>query len=133
MNPYLFVYGSLMSTARHPMGARLRREARLIGPASTQGRLYRISWYPGLVESDDPAARVYGEAYRLNNPSRTLAWLDRYEGTASGVQAKSEYLRREQIVRLESGEEIKAWLYSYRASVAGKRYMPSGRWVADSR
>ncbi len=34
MNPHLFVYGSLMSTAGHPMGARLRAEARLIGAAT---------------------------------------------------------------------------------------------------
>ena len=37
MNPHLFVYGSLMSTARHPMGERLRAEARLIGRGHDPG------------------------------------------------------------------------------------------------
>ena len=54
MNPHLFVYGTLLSTGGHPNGARLQREARLIGEASLPGRLYRIERYPGLVEDSDP-------------------------------------------------------------------------------
>jgi hypothetical protein len=44
MNPHLFVYGSLMSTAGHAMGERPRREARLVGEATIRGKLHRISW-----------------------------------------------------------------------------------------
>src|SRR5262249_3869026 len=66
MNPHLFVYGTLLSRVRHPMGVRLRREASLIGAASIQGRLYSLGRYPGLVESADAGDIVHGEAYALN-------------------------------------------------------------------
>ena len=101
MNAHLFVYGSLMSTARHRMGERLRAEARLIGPATMQGRLYRVSWYPGVSESTDPEQRVHGELYALDTPSHALAWLDAYEGVAPGSRESGEYTRVERPVRLD--------------------------------
>ena len=130
MNPHLFVYGSLISSAGHAMGERLRREARLVGEATIQGRLHRISWYPGAVASRDPGERVHGEVYALAQPSRALAWLDRYEGIAPGETRSATYERVQRPVRLASGEEIAAWVYLYLAAVAGLPVVPDGRWVA---
>ncbi len=84
MNPHLFVYGTLLSTAGHPMGDRLRREARLIGEASIEGQLFSLGKYPGLVEAAGSGARVHGEVYALNAPAASLAWLDAYEGIVPG-------------------------------------------------
>jgi gamma-glutamylcyclotransferase (GGCT)/AIG2-like uncharacterized protein YtfP len=130
MNPHLFVYGSLMSNAGHPMGERLRREARLTGKATIQARLYRISWYPGAVASGDPDERVHGEVYVLEDPDRALAWLDAYEGLAPENRGENEYERAERPARLASGKEITAWVYLYRGDVAGLSALPGGRWVA---
>jgi gamma-glutamylcyclotransferase (GGCT)/AIG2-like uncharacterized protein YtfP len=130
MNPHLFVYGSLMSSAGHAMGERLRREARLIGKATIQARLYRISWYPGAVASGDPDERVHGEFYALENPDRALAWLDAYEGIRPGNRDENEYERAERPARLSPGEEIAAWVYLYRKDVAGLSAVSGGRWVA---
>ena len=132
MNPHLFVYGSLMSSAGHPMGERLRREARLIGEATILGCLYRISWYPGVVASRDPGERVHGEVYALDNPARALAWLDEYEGIVLGGPKPVEYQRLERPVRLPSGDEIMAWVYLYRAEVAGLNAIPGGRWTVKT-
>jgi gamma-glutamylcyclotransferase (GGCT)/AIG2-like uncharacterized protein YtfP len=129
MNPHLFVYGSLMSSAAHPMGERLRREARFVGEATVQGRLYKISWYPGLVEGGDAETRVHGEVYALNSPSPTLKWLDAYEGIASGRLDEEAYERVERTAALASGDPVTAWVYLYRKSVAGLRPVPSGRWA----
>ncbi len=133
MIPHLFVYGSLMSTAGHRMGAQLRAEARLIGPATIQGRLYRVSWYPGAVDSADPEHRVHGEVYALGNPGQALAWLDAYEGVVAGSDEPSAYRRLERPARLATGEEIAAWVYLYQKDVAGFRLVPDGRWTADPR
>jgi len=126
MNAHLFVYGSLMSTAGHRMGARLRREARRIGAATIQGRLYRVSWYPGAVDSPDPEHRVHGEVYALDDPKLTLAWLDRYEGIVPG--AGGEYRRLERPVRLATGAPTAAWVYLYRREVTGLPCIADGRW-----
>src|SRR4029078_3551202 len=114
MTPHLFVYGSLMSSAGHPMGERLRREARLIGKATIQARLYRISWYPGAVASGDPSERVHGEVYALDDPTRALAWLHAYEGIRRENREENEYERAERPARLAQGEEVVAWVYLYR-------------------
>jgi gamma-glutamylcyclotransferase (GGCT)/AIG2-like uncharacterized protein YtfP len=132
LNPFIFVYGSLLSAAAHPMGIRLRTEASLIGSASIQGRLYRISWYPGVVESDEPSEQVHGEVYRLNDPAASLCWLDAYEGItrdATSVTTPDEYERAERQVHLAaSGDNIKSWIYLYRRPVAAHEHIASGRW-----
>jgi gamma-glutamylcyclotransferase (GGCT)/AIG2-like uncharacterized protein YtfP len=128
MTPHLFVYGSLMSTARHPMGMRLAREARLLGPATIQGRLYRVSWYPGVVESANPQHRVHGEAYLLQDPAASLAWLDEYEGIRPGSSRPAEYARVERAVRLGSAKTIPAWVYLYQQAVDPACLIAGGHW-----
>jgi gamma-glutamylcyclotransferase (GGCT)/AIG2-like uncharacterized protein YtfP len=130
MNSYLFVYGSLTSTAGHRMGARLHGEARRIGAASMQGRLYRVSWYPGAVDSTDPAHRVHGEVWALDDPERTIAWLDDYEGIAPGRGVSGEYQRLERLVRLATGTEVAAWVYLYQGDVMRLPVISDGRWRA---
>ena len=132
MNPHLFVYGTLLSTAGHRNGARLQREARLIGEASMPGRLYRMGDYPGLVEEADPEVRVHGEVYALNDPAGALTWLDAYEGIVPGKDDQNEYERVERPARLISGEQITAWVYLYRKDVARFRLIPDGRWGSAS-
>ena len=133
MNPNLFVYGSLMSTSCHAMGDRLRREARLLGEATVEGRLYRISWYPGLVAGGQPGGRVHGEVYALEAPARALAWLDEYEGLVPGNPSAGEYERIERPALLVTGETITAWVYVYRGDTAKLVRVASGRWVAQAR
>lgn len=131
MNSKLFVYGTLMSTAGHANGARLGAEARSLGPATIPGRLYRVGWYPGLVEATD-GALVHGEVYELGDPAASLPWLDAYESIDPADIAGSEYERVERPVRLKSGETVTAWVYLYRRDVSGLELMPDGRWVAPS-
>jgi gamma-glutamylcyclotransferase (GGCT)/AIG2-like uncharacterized protein YtfP len=126
MNAHIFVYGSLLSSAGHRMGARLRREARRIGAATMQGRLYRVSWYPGAVDSADPEHRVHGEVYALDDPKLTLPWLDRYEGIVA--DAGGEYRRLERPVRLTTGAQTAAWVYLYQREVTGLPFIADGRW-----
>ena len=128
MNSYLFVYGSLMSTVGHRMGARLRREARRIGAATLQGRLYRVSWYPGAVDSPDPAQRVHGEVWTLDDPKVALAWLDAYEGIVPGRSERGAFRRVERQVWLATGAEMAAWVYLYKKDVARLAAIPDGRW-----
>jgi gamma-glutamylcyclotransferase (GGCT)/AIG2-like uncharacterized protein YtfP len=128
MNPNLFVYGTLLSTAGHPMGARLEREARLLGEAAIRGcRLYNLGRYPGLVAAGDADGLVHGEVFALNNPAASLKWLDDYEGIVPG-STQNEYERVERTVRLAAGGDIQAWVYLY----LGKPRSPpiaGGRWV----
>lgn len=132
MRDLLFVYGSLISAQAHPMGERLRREADLVGPAHVQGRLYAVSWYPGVALSSVPADRVEGELYRLRAPAASLAWLDEYEGIApgpTGVAPLDEYERITTTVALADGTRHTAWIYHYRKPTGTLRHIPTGRWA----
>jgi gamma-glutamylcyclotransferase (GGCT)/AIG2-like uncharacterized protein YtfP len=133
MNARLFVYGTLLSTACHPMGVRLRREARLLGEASLPGRLYSLGRYPGLVEAPHirslAQSLVYGELYALATPAVTLGWLDAYEGIVPHQSDRSPYARVERPVHLPSGGTVSAWVYVYLRSVRGRPVVSGGRWL----
>jgi gamma-glutamylcyclotransferase (GGCT)/AIG2-like uncharacterized protein YtfP len=128
MNPHLFVYGSLLSAIGHPSGERLRSEARLLGPASMPGRLYRVGWYPGLVEAAAGSSRVHGEVYALADPAHSLTWLDEYESIVPGKEASNEYGRAERAVQLASGGNLSAWVYLYQWDATGQALVEDGRW-----
>ena len=129
MNTHLFVYGTLLPAAGHPMGARLRSEARLLGAATMPGRLYSLGRYPGMVEAAGADYLVHGELYALRMPAVTLKWLDAYEGIVPGKPERSAYERAERPVRLVSGETLDAWVYLYRKSVKARPEVPGGSWI----
>ncbi|MDX2205712.1 MAG: gamma-glutamylcyclotransferase family protein [Hyphomicrobiaceae bacterium] len=128
MNPHLFVYGTLMSHTHTDKARQLAAEADSLGAATMAGTLYRISWYPGLVEG---AGLVHGEVFRLRDPAASLVWLDAYEGIVpgDGQANRNEYERLERSVRLASGRELLSWVYLYRAGVAGCVPVAGGRWM----
>jgi gamma-glutamylcyclotransferase (GGCT)/AIG2-like uncharacterized protein YtfP len=132
MQPHLFVYGTLMSTAAGALGKgmreRLQREGQLLGPATMRGRLYDLGRFPALVDSDNPADLVHGEVFALHESGKSFAWLDRYEGIDPGQPGHNEYQRVERSVRLACREEITAWVYLYRKSVVRAPRIAAGRW-----
>jgi gamma-glutamylcyclotransferase (GGCT)/AIG2-like uncharacterized protein YtfP len=128
---HLFVYGSLRPSIGHQMGKRLANDARLVGAATIRGQLYAISWYPGLIDSDDPADIVHGDVFELTAPDATLEWLDHYEGIVQGpasVAAAAEYVRAERGVLLADGRAVTAWVYLFQQSTSGRRRIHSGDW-----
>ena len=132
MNGLLFVYGSLLSRVRHPMGTRLRREARLLGAATIHGRLYSLGLFPGLVEAADSPYPVHGEVYDLKMPATSLKWLDEYEGIVPGKRERSPYERVERPVCLVAGGTATAWVYLYRKGVRTRPEVTGGYWLPPS-
>jgi gamma-glutamylcyclotransferase (GGCT)/AIG2-like uncharacterized protein YtfP len=104
----------------------------LVGPASIQGRLYRVAWYPGAVDASNDQARVYGELYALANPLASFTWLDAYEGLSGGLHA-SEYVRVERIARPLGSAELTAWVYLYQAEPDPLKLIADGRWAAAAK
>lgn len=136
---FLFVYGTLMSTARGVMGrgqrARLQQAGRIVGPAAVSGRLYDLGSYPGLVVESPmhrAAGRVIGELHELASPATVFTWLDRYEGIDPANPLAGEYLRT--IDRIEligdaaTGRTVDAWVYVYRGALGRAREIPNGTW-----
>jgi gamma-glutamylcyclotransferase (GGCT)/AIG2-like uncharacterized protein YtfP len=123
---YLFVYGTL-GRATHPyhiphhMHGVLTTFATFYGKARTQGKMFYIARYPGVVVSDSSEDVVFGEVYAItSNPQRRdLLWriLDEFEGARGDEEAL--YLREKaRILVLETGEEIEAFMYYYNRPTA---------------
>lgn len=132
----LFAYGTLMTRAQASRTGRRERdrlasEARSLGAATLPGRLLDLGRYPGLVERGD--GLVHGEALHLADPETTLRWLDAYEGIGPGSTGDAEYCRVERTIRLESGQELTAWVYLYQRDGADRPEVPHGRWVVPAR
>jgi gamma-glutamylcyclotransferase (GGCT)/AIG2-like uncharacterized protein YtfP len=132
---FLFVYGTLLSTAAGTLGrAQRQRLARECAPAiragTVPGRLYDLGRYPGLVETGSASEIVHGEVLELTDPERTLRWLDAYEGIVPGAHPHNEYERCERPVTLTAtGESVTAWVYLYRRDASHARLIADGRWL----
>ena len=59
---YLFVYGTLMKKAGHPMHKTLARYATYLGEATAEGALYDLGAYPAMREGE---GSVRGELREL--------------------------------------------------------------------
>ena len=129
MNPLLFVSGTLLSTVDHPMSRRLAGQADLVGPATFQGRLYQVSWYPGLVDGAEGEV-VHGELHRLRDSEGALACLDEFEGVTHGTSSVTDpddYERVEREVQTEAGRRT-SWVYLYRGDWSQLRQVSTGKW-----
>ena len=109
----LFVYGTLK---RNFSNHYFLRQATYVGQARTVEHygLY-VDEFP-FVYASDPVCAIRGEVYRVD--SATLTRLD-------GLEGHPRRYRREEIeVRLDSGEEMRAWLYFF--PERSGRLIPSG-------
>ena len=125
----LFVYGTLMSTARCPMGRAQRRtlrwHARLAGRATVQGLLHQMEGYPGIAWSKRGRDVVHGEAWRIVRPRPLWRLLDSYEGLD---RSPPDYAREPAMIRLVSGLEVPAWVYRPLCAITTLPPVPNGRW-----
>ena len=138
---HLFVYGTLLTTADHPLGRLLRDKARLVGRGSIRARLYLIddpddeaNSYPGALPSPDPADRVEGELYEVLDGESLLAALDKFEACSPEWPEPHEFALRSVEVKMETGGDdapvraAMSYLYTWDVSTALR--IPSGRFDA---
>jgi gamma-glutamylcyclotransferase (GGCT)/AIG2-like uncharacterized protein YtfP len=131
MQDRLFVYGTLMRGFDHPMAQLLARGADFIGEARCRGRLYLVKHYPGLVLPDDADDVVFGELFRLRQPTELLREFDMYEACGEGFAEPTEYIRQMLAVTREDEVAEQAWTYVYNWPVAGLPRIASGRFLLE--
>ncbi len=130
--PHLFVYGTLRVGSNHPKHEQLMQAANHVGSGHLPGLLYRVSWYPGLVETDQPGAAVLGDVFLLHD-AKALDWLDEFEGYSKSELAGCEYRRVIREVMLESGAKLPCWVYIYQFDVARLVRIESGDFLKSLR
>ena len=128
--PYLFVYGTLMQSYDHPMARLLSEQAERLGEGSCCGQLFRIKHYPGLIESNDPRDRVFGELFRLRETGSLIAKLDEYEGCGPDAPQPTLYIRAVRPIAQAGQADVDSWVYLYNRPVTGRERIVSGRFLA---
>jgi len=111
MSEYLFTYGTLRLNQSHPMADFLAKNSTLTGLALLpKAKLYRIDWYPALIETNDENDEVTGDLFKLNDVV-SLKKIDEYEGIGIGNEPY-EYRRAKVKIKTDT-EELESWVYFY--------------------
>lgn len=100
-----------------------------LGPCLIPGRLYAVSWYPGLVMAGDGGDGVVGDLFAVPDAA-TVGVVDRFEGFDVADPAGSLF-RRELVSLLVPGGE--AWTYLWNGSIEGRALVPGGDWLRRRR
>jgi len=134
----LFIYGTLMAAAEHPMGAMLAANARLLGRGSIRARLYIVheeddagpNSYPAAIASAYAQDRVWGEVHTITgDPEPLFSAFDDYEACTPRWPTPYEFLLRPVEVALDSGETVSAGSYLYTWDLSRAVPVPGGRFT----
>lgn len=132
---YLFVYGTLMSTATDVVGAYERQcmaaAAQKLGDVALSGALFDAGMCPAAILLDgrrNRTSKVHGELWSvLRDRAGLLAVLDRYEGCDSATPLPHAYRRRRVEVPFQ-GRRLTGWIYEWSQPTAGLQRILDGRW-----
>ena len=127
---HLFVYGTLRRVFAHDHARILRAHCRFVGEGGLQGQLFDVGSYPAAVASTGIGGDVRGELYRMIRPDLLLPILDRFEGCGADDEEPTLYRREGLEVRLDTGRNLKAWVYLYNRDTSGLRPIPGGDYTA---
>ena len=125
----LFVYGTLLKDLNNGMSRFLQSNSEFLGNAYINGRLYDLGWYPGVVLSNDPSEKVYGQLFKLKNTETVFKVLDDYEGIGGDNPKPYEYSRERAQAFLEDGTQMGTWFYEYVLSTENLTLIPSGNFL----
>ncbi len=121
---FVFVYGTL----RRGGSNHFRMDgAEFIAAGRISGKLYRISWYPGLV-LDAAGDDIVGEVYAVDLDM--LGNLDAFEGVSAGETEDSEYRRVRTTITRADGEILSAWVWEWLGAVDEGQRLGHGDWLA---
>ncbi|WP_370476592.1 gamma-glutamylcyclotransferase family protein [Tamlana flava] len=126
---YLFVYGTLLKDSNHEMAKFLEAHSECVGNGYFYGKLYRVSWYPGAVLSDDPSQKVFGKVFKIKDADSVFKVLDDYEGVGESQPKPNLYKKELVTAFLEEGTTIKTWVYLYNLSNSGLVQITSGKFL----
>ncbi len=112
MKDYLFVYGTLRKNYNLKLKKQVKDELLYVGKARVGASLYDLGRYPGAVKNSG-GNEIIGDVFLLSDPEKVFRILDEYEGYLEDEVIDSEFIRKRNRVKLDSGKNINAWIYWY--------------------
>lgn len=122
----IFTYGTLREgLGERPEAREFRASATLVGPATFQGKLYSIDWYPGVIDSKNPTDCVVGDLYQIDQDPDFFTKLDIYEMCAPDRPEPHEYKRTIRNV-IHRDQLVAAWIYLFNWKITDQHLIISG-------
>jgi gamma-glutamylcyclotransferase (GGCT)/AIG2-like uncharacterized protein YtfP len=123
----VFVCGPLRQEGSHASLMDVRAE--LVGPATVEGSLYAIAWFPGFLPEKGKGL-VAGELYRVTPD--LLNELDEFESKASG-EVEGAGCRRVKVeakmLTLSGDKFLEAWAWEWSGPVEDRLRIGTGDWL----
>jgi gamma-glutamylcyclotransferase (GGCT)/AIG2-like uncharacterized protein YtfP len=119
MKEYLFVYGTLRKDYDLKLKDKVSDDLQYVGQGKVGAVMYDIGQYPGAVKrkviktKSQTVREIIGDVFLINNPRKVFGVLDKYEGYSEKNIKSSEFVRKRNRVKLNSGKNINAWIYWY--------------------
>ena len=127
----LFVYGMLRRKCTSGAHQHLLQDARLLGEALLQAKLFQVTCYPAITLTQENAY-VHGEVYALTDVQQ-LAAIDTYEEYDPSAKMLQEYRRERVTVSMMHAKEFcQAWAYVYQRDTAKLTRITSGDFLKFS-
>jgi gamma-glutamylcyclotransferase (GGCT)/AIG2-like uncharacterized protein YtfP len=123
MNDLLFVYGTLL-LQHNSFADYMRKNCTFVSEGKVKGQLYDLGDYPGLTIGN-MCGYVYGNLYRMANPTRILKELDFYEGVGE-TQEQPNLYRRDLKTTYTNDGQFDAWVYIYNLPVDKRNIITCG-------
>ena len=122
---YLFSYGTLLPRLAPPEIKPTVRRLRRVGRGSIRGRLFDFGDYPGAILTRT-GSQIVGQIFELPNDPDVLSRLDEYEGFDRSDPQASLFVRKRCLVRLDSGQKMPCWVYTYNRPLKRARPLAGG-------
>ncbi len=127
---YLFVYGTLLKDTGNDMAHFLHAHSQCLGDGYFHGKLYKVSWYPGAVLSENTSEKVHGKIFKIQDVDTVFKVLDDYEGTGTNYPEPHLFKKEEVTAYLEDGTAIATIVYLYNLEVNGLERIASGKFFS---
>jgi len=103
----IFVYGTLKEESK--LKEKWSVEPQKVEVAEVKGKLYKVSWYPMLMDNDpENEYAIPGKLMTIPELEDDPGLFDEYEGCDGPVPI---YHRKLKEVKRSNGEKVKAWVY----------------------
>lgn len=122
----IFVYGTLQEGEPYFNHPALQQNRIDVKKGKTKGIMYRLEWYPVIIETDKEW--VHGEIHSFNEINKALRMMDEIEDFIPGHSDNSLYQRKIADVVEENGNIEKCWIYYYIGEIEELERIDSGNW-----
>ncbi len=107
----------------------LSKHCQFVDEAFVYGQMFDLGDYPGIVMDHNRSAQVYGDCFKLLDPTAALATFDDYEECGPAHPTPWLYLRETQTCYLKAGNSLKAWVYVYNRDLTDKPLIEGGDYL----